>query len=219
MAVDVKICGLKDHQAVKAAVDGGARYIGFIFFPPSPRAVTPEQAIDLGQAVPADRLKVGVMVDPDDQLIEQTLPALDAFQLHGHETPERVRAVKEATGKIIIKGMSLGDASDLLPLPAYTEVADMILFDAKPPKTPGSLPGGNGLSFDWHLLERLSLHCPWMLSGGLHADNLADAVRLCRARIVDVSSGVEAEPGVKDIAKIRNFLNLAASLSPPAANT
>lgn len=219
MAIDVKICGVKDPQAVKAVVDGGARYIGFIFYPPSPRAITAEQAIDLGRAVPADRIKVGVMVDPSDEQIERVLPALDAIQLHGKETPERVAAVKEATGKLIIRSTSVGDEEDLQPLKAYAEVADMILFDAKPPKPPGSLPGGNGLSFDWRLLEGLHLPCPWMLSGGLDAGNLADAVRLCGARRVDVSSGVEIEPGVKDIAKIRAFLDLAASLSPPPPNT
>lgn len=219
MPVEVKICGLSNHEAVDAALGGGARYVGFMFYPPSPRAVTAEQAINLGKAIPSDRIKVGVMVDPNDEQVEQVLPALDAIQLHGKETPERVKAVREMSGKKIIKAMPIGDASDLLPLAAYTEVADMILFDAKPPKTPESLPGGNGLSFDWRLLARLSLHCPWMLSGGLHVDNLADAVRLCRAGIVDVSSGVEAEPGIKDIAKIRDFLNLAATLQPAAAAT
>ncbi|MGI9494144.1 MAG: phosphoribosylanthranilate isomerase, partial [Geminicoccaceae bacterium] len=177
MAVEVKICGLKDDVAVKAAVDGGARYIGFMFYPPSPRAVTAEEAIALGRAIPADRLKVGVMVNPSDEEIEQVLPALDAIQLHGKETPERIKAIKEATGKLIFRSSSVGDKEDLLPLKAYAEVADMILFDAKPPKTPGSLPGGNGLSFDWRLLEGLNLRCPWMLAGGLHVNNLADAVR------------------------------------------
>ena len=219
MAVEVKICGLKDDLAVKAAVDGGARYIGFMFYPPSPRAVTPEQAIDLGRAIPADRLKVGVMVDPSDEGIEQVLPALDAIQLHGKETPERIKAIKEATGKLIYRSSSIGDKEDLLPLKAYAEVADMILFDAKPPKTTGSLPGGNGLSFDWRLLEGVDLPCPWMLAGGLNADNLADAVRLCGARRVDVSSGVESEPGIKDSTKIRAFLDLAATLTPPGPDT
>ena len=214
MAVDVKICGLNDHLAVAAAVTGGARYLGFIFYPRSPRAVTPEKAIELGKGIPAGRIKVGVMVDPDDALIEQALPGLDAIQLHGKETPARVEAIKAATGRIIIKALRIGEASDLFPLVAYVDVADMILFDAKPPKTPDSLPGGNGLSFDWRLLEGLSLDRPWMLSGGLDADNLGDAVRLCRARAVDVSSGVEAEPGVKDTAKIQDFLNRAAALSP-----
>lgn len=212
MPIDVKICGLKDHRAVDAALAGGARYLGFMFYPPSPRAVTPEQAIELGRVVPADRVRVGVMVDPDDRLIDQVLEGLDAIQLHGRETPARVRAVKEKTGKIVIKALRIGDADDLVPVDAYAGVADMILFDAKPPRTPGSLPGGNGLSFDWRLLEHLDPGVPWMLAGGLDASNLADAVRLCHASAVDVSSGVERAPGEKDVAKIQMFLEKAASL-------
>lgn len=214
MPVDVKICGLKDHLAVDAAVQGGARYLGFMFYPPSPRAVTPEKALALGQSVPADCIRVGVMVDPDDRLVDQALAGLDAIQLHGKETPERVQAVKRATGKTVIKALRIGDADDLRPLAAYAEVADMILFDAKPPSTPGSLPGGNGLSFDWRLLDDLSLDCPWLLSGGLNVDNLVAAVRLCHAHAVDVSSGVESERGVKDVDKIRTFLRQAAALTP-----
>ncbi len=214
MAVDVKICGLKDPLAVDAAVEGGARYLGFIFYPPSPRAVTPEKALELGKSVPADRTRVGVMVDPDERLVDQALAGLDAIQLHGKETPERVREVKEATGKTVIKALRIGDAEDLRPLQSYAEVADMILFDAKPPAKPGSLPGGNGLTFDWRLLHDLCLDRPWILSGGLNAANLADAVRLCRASFVDVSSGVERAPGVKDPEKISQFLHHAATLTP-----
>ena len=212
MPIDVKICGLKDHQAVDAAIRGGARYIGFVFYPRSPRAVTPDQALELGRTVPPDRIKVGVTVDPDDDLVDQILPALDAIQLHGRETPERVREVKEKTGKTVIKALRIADRSDLEPLAAHAEAADMILFDAKPPTTPGSLPGGNGLTFDWRLLQDLKLDMPWLLSGGLDASNLADAVRLCRARAVDVSSGVEQAPGIKDVAKIQAFLERARDL-------
>ncbi|MGI9416278.1 MAG: phosphoribosylanthranilate isomerase [Geminicoccaceae bacterium] len=214
MAVDVKICGLKDRETVAAAVEGGARYLGFNFYPPSPRAVTPEEALALGEAVGVER--VGVMVDPDDRLIEDALHALDAFQLHGKETPERVRQVKEKTGKTVIKALRIAEAGDLAPLEAYAEAADIILFDAKPPTTPGSLPGGNGLSFDWRLLDGLTLDVPWILSGGLDVGNLGDAVDLCRASAVDVASGVESAPGVKDAAKIRAFLALAATLPAPA---
>ena len=214
MPIDVKICGLKDHLAMDAALDGGARYLGFMFYPPSPRSVAPEAAIELGRSVPSDRLRVGVMVDPDDRLVDQVLEALDAIQLHGRETVERVEAVKARTGKTVIKALRIGDADDLAPLGAYAEVADMILFDAKPPKTPGSLPGGNGLSFDWRLLQRLDLNVPWLLAGGLDVGNLDDAVRLCQAPAVDVSSGVENAPGRKDVAKIRAFLEKAAGLSP-----
>lgn len=215
MPIDVKICGLKDHLAVNAAVQGGARYIGFNFYPPSPRAVTFEQAIELGRPVPADCITVGVTVDPDDDLVDQVLEALQAIQLHGKETPARVRAVKDRTGKMVIKALRIGDAADLEPLQAYAEVADMILFDAKPPSIPGSLPGGNGLSFDWRLLDGLRLDRPWLLSGGLDVDNLSDAVRLCRADAVDVASGVESEPGVKDPDMIRAFLERAATLPAP----
>lgn len=217
MAIDVKICGLSDHQAMDAAIQGGARYVGFMFYPPSPRAVTPEQAIELGETVPPDRIKVGVMVDPDDEQIQQVLPAVDAIQLHGKETPERIRAIKQATGKLIIKSFSLGEPSDLLPLKAFAKVTDMILFDAKPPKSEGNLPGGNGLRFDWRLLDGLTLDRPWLLAGGLDVHNLADAVRLCGAGAVDVSSGVEASLGVKDNAKILDFLRLAAKLQPKAS--
>ena len=212
MPVDVKICGLKDHLAVDAALEGGARYLGFMFYPPSPRSVTPEAAIELGRSVPSDRVRVGVMVDPDDRLVDQTLEALDAIQLHGKETVKRVEAVKARTGKAVIKALRIGDADDLAPMDAYAEVADMILFDAKPPKTPGSLPGGNGLSFDWRLLQHLDLNVPWLLAGGLDVSNLGDAVRLCQASAVDVSSGVENAPGQKDIAKIRAFLKRAQDL-------
>ena len=214
MPIDVKICGLKTHQAIEAAVEQGARYLGFIFYPPSPRAVTPKEAFALGQSVPADRARVGVLVDPDDRLIDQVLAGLDAIQLHGKETPERVRRVKETTGKTVIKVLRIGDADDLRPLESYADVADMILFDTKPPSRPGSLPGGNGLAFDWRLLQDLALDVPWILSGGLDVTNLADAVRLCRASAVDVSSGVEREPGVKDLDKIRAFLRHAATLTP-----
>lgn len=214
MAIDVKICGLKDPEAVEAVVEGGARYLGFIFYPPSPRAVTPERAIELGRSVPADCMRVGVMVDPDDRLVDQALPGLDAIQLHGKETPERVRAVKARTGKTVIKALRIGEADDLRPLNAYAEVADIILFDAKPPPTPGSLPGGNGLTFDWRLLEGLTLNRPWILSGGLDQSNVGAAVRLCHAPAVDISSGVESAPGIKDVTKIRAFLAQTRALDP-----
>ncbi|MEM9626380.1 MAG: phosphoribosylanthranilate isomerase [Pseudomonadota bacterium] len=216
MPIDVKICGLRDHLTVDAALEGGARYIGFNFYPPSPRAITIEQAIELGRPVSADCMTVGVTVDPDDRLVDQVLDALDAIQLHGKETPERVRDVKARTGKMVIKALRIGDADDLRPLKAYAEVADIILFDAKPPKTPGNLPGGNGLSFDWRLLENLDLDIPWILSGGLDASNLDDAVRLCHATAVDVASGVESAPGQKDVKKIRSFLQRASDLPATA---
>ena len=213
MSIDVKICGLRDHVTVDAAVEGGARYLGFNFYPPSPRAVSPDEALELGKSVPDRHIKVGVMVDPDDRLIGEVAGALDAIQLHGRETPERLRSVKENTGKTVIKAIRIGDPQDLEPLQAYADVADMILFDAKPPSTPGSLPGGNGLTFDWRLLKDLTLDVPWILSGGLDAANVRDAIRLCHAPAVDVASGVESAPGVKDVTKIRTFLDQVRSLS------
>ena len=210
--VDVKICGLKTKETLQAAIDAGARYVGFNFYPPSPRAIAPEEALAFGQSVPAGCIRVGVMVDPDDSLIVQASPAIDAIQLHGKETPARVREVKDTTGKTVIKALRIMDPADLEPLQAFAEVADIILFDAKPPSAPDSLPGGNGLTFDWRLLLGLRLDVPWILSGGLNASNLSDAVRLCAASAVDVASGVERAPGVKDAAKIREFLERAARL-------
>jgi phosphoribosylanthranilate isomerase len=217
MPVAVKICGLTDAAALDAAVEGGARYLGFVFYPPSPRALTIEQAAELARGAPADRTTVGVFVDPDDDLLDKTLAqvSLEALQLHGAETPERVRAIKARTGRVVIKALKVAEPEDLAPVAAYAAVADLLLFDAKPPKEPGRLPGGNGLAFDWRLLRDLRVGCPWLLSGGLSAGNLEAAVTLCRAPAVDVSSGVERRPGVKDPAKIRQFLGLAAALEAP----
>jgi phosphoribosylanthranilate isomerase len=217
MPVEVKVCGLTDARSLAAAADGGARWLGFIFYPPSPRALSPRQAADLAAQAPATCAKVGVLVDPDDALLDEILREvpLDCLQLHGAETPARVAAIKARTGCRVIKALKLAQASDLAPIPGYAAVADMLLFDAKPPPDPGLLPGGNGLCFDWRLLQGLEVARPWLLSGGLSADNLAAAVRLCAARAVDVSSGVERRPGQKDPAKIRRFLEVAASLGPP----
>jgi phosphoribosylanthranilate isomerase len=217
MPVAVKICGLTDAAALAAAADGGARYLGFVFYPPSPRALSAEQAGALARLAPAHCRTVGVFVDPDDDLLDRTLAQapLGAVQLHGAESPERVAAVKARTGRVVIKALKVADAADLTPVAEYAAVADMLLFDARPPRDPGLLPGGNGLAFDWRLLQGLRIECPWLLSGGLSAANLAAAVRLCGAGAVDVSSGVENRPGVKDPAKIRQFLELAAALEPP----
>jgi phosphoribosylanthranilate isomerase len=216
--IDVKICGLTDAEALAAAAHGGARYLGFVFYPPSPRALSPQQAAALAALAPAGCQTVGVLVDPDDALLDEILGevALDALQLHGAESAERVAAIKAATGRLVIKALSVAEPADLAPLDAYAAVADMLLFDAKPPRTPGWLPGGNGLSFDWRLLQGLRITRPWLLSGGLSAANLEAAVRLCGARAVDVSSGVEDRPGHKAPAKIRHLLEVAAALGVPA---
>jgi phosphoribosylanthranilate isomerase len=216
--IDVKICGLTDPDAVAAAARGGARYLGFVFYPPSPRALGPRQAAALAAMAPAGCLTVAVLVDPDDALLGEILDqvAPDALQLHGPVPPARVAAIKAATGRLVIKALSVAEPQDLAPAADYAAVADMLLFDARPPPVPGTLPGGNGLAFDWRLLQGLAIDRPWLLSGGLSAANLEAAVRLCGARAVDVSSGVEDRPGRKDPAKIRHFLEIAATLGVPA---
>jgi phosphoribosylanthranilate isomerase len=218
MAVAVKICGLNDLAATTAAVEGGARYLGFVFYPPSPRAVTPELAADLAAMAPGDRTLVGVFVDPDDALLDRVLEQvpLHALQLHGAETPERVRAIRARSGRIVIKALAVAEPEDLAAVPDHAEVTDMILFDARAPKEPGRLPGGNGLAFDWRLLQDVRLGRPWLLSGGLSFANLEAAITLCRPAAVDVSSGVERRPGQKDPNKIRQFLDLARMLDTPA---
>jgi phosphoribosylanthranilate isomerase len=219
MAVAVKICGLNDPAALAAAVEGGARYLGFVFYPPSPRALSPERAADLAALAPGDRTLVGVFVDPDDALLERVLARvpLHALQLHGAETPERVGAIRARTGRIVIKALPVAEPEDLAAIPRHAEVADMILFDARAPKELGRLPGGNGLSFDWRLLQGLRLGRPWLLSGGLSVANLEAAIALCRPPAVDVSSGVERRPGQKDPDKVRQFLDLARALDAATA--
>lgn len=218
MPVAVKICGLTDAAALTAAIEGGASYLGFVFYPPSPRALSFELAGGLAERAPARCTRVGVFVDPDDATLDQVLARvpLDALQLHGAERPERVAAIKTRTGRTVIKALQVAEAGDFAPVAAYAAVADMLLFDARPPAEPGRLPGGNGLSFDWRLLQDLAVARPWLLSGGLSVDNLEAAVTLCSAPAVDVSSGVERRPGQKDPARISAFLDLAATLEPAA---
>lgn len=215
--IEVKICGLTDAAVLAAAVAGGARYLGFVFYPSSPRSLTREQAALLAAAAPPDRLKVGVLVDPEDDELERLLSEvpLDALQLHGSETPARVAAIKAATGRIMIKALKIRAREDLAAVADHAEIADLLLFDAKPSSAAARLPGGNGESFDWELLQGLHLARPWLLAGGLGSDNLERAVRLSGARAVDVSSGVEDRPGHKDPAKVRRFLEVAATLAAP----
>lgn len=211
--VRVKICGLNSPQSVAACVEGGADYVGFVFFPPSPRFVTPEQAGDLAQAVPKSIKKVGLFVDADDAAIEDTLVEahLDILQLHGKETPERIAHIKAEFGKPVMKVFSVSSAADIDAAKDFYSVVDLLLFDAKPPK--GSLlPGGNAVSFDWNLLAGRRFPCPWMLAGGLNIDNLAEAVRQSGANRIDASSGVEDAPGQKSPSKIKALLELAHRL-------
>ncbi len=216
MMLEVKVCGLTDASALAAAAAGGARYLGFVFYPPSPRSLSPERAAGLAKQAPAGCRTVGVLVDPSDAELGELLGLvpLDALQLHGAETPARVATIKATTGRTVIKALKIAGRGDLAAVQAYAEVADLLLFDAKPLRAP--LPGGNGETFDWELLKGLEATRPWLLSGGLSAANLETAVRVSGARAVDVSSGVEDRPGHKDPARIRRFLEVAAMLGVPA---
>jgi phosphoribosylanthranilate isomerase len=215
MTVRAKICGLNDPEAVHAAVEGGAAFIGFVFYPSSPRAVTPDRAAELATIVPASVGRVGLFVDAGDDEIDAVVSwaALDMLQLHGAESPERVSELRARTGLRVMKAISVAASADIERAPAYYEAADWLMFDAKPPKDmTGALPGGNALAFDWLLLKDWDFPLPWMLAGGLDAGNVAEAVRLSGARFVDTSSGVEDSPGVKDPDRIREFLMAVAGV-------
>ena len=215
MTIEAKICGINAAEAAAAAVEGGADYIGLVFFPPSPRSVTPLQAHKIAATVPPGVRKVALLVDADDVRIREILAAVpfDLLQLHGSETPARVAQIRSRFATPVMKAIKIAAAEDVAGADAYVRVADRLLFDAKPPKDlKGALPGGNALAFDWELLAGRSWPIPWMLSGGLNARNLAEAVRISRARAVDVSSGVEDKPGLKNPEKIRAFLAAAKAL-------
>lgn len=211
MVLDIKICGLKTPDAVAAALDGGATHIGFIFFPKSPRHITPQKAAGLRDAVKGRALAVAVTVDADDETLDEIVEAVkpDILQLHGHETPERVAFIKARYGLPVMKAFSVREASDLAAIAAYQGIADRFLFDAKPPKG-SDLPGGNGVSFDWELLAALDADIDYMLSGGLNADNIAEALHKTQAPGIDISSGVERAPGEKDVRLIENFFRAVA---------
>lgn len=202
----VKICGLRDVAMMQAAVGAGASYVGLVFFPKSPRNVTIAQAAEVARAVPAGIAKVALVVDADDALLDAitNVVPLDILQLHGHETPQRVAAIRARYGLPVMKAVGVADASDLAALDDYAKVADQILVDAKPPKD-ATLPGGNGLAFDWRLIAGRRWPVPWMLAGGLTPQNVAEAIALTGAAQVDVSSGVETAPGVKDAELIAAF--------------
>lgn len=208
MAIDlhVKYCGLRSRADVDAAAKAGARYVGFVFFEKSPRNVTLDAAATLAIEAPIGLCKVALTVDADNAFLDALtgLVPLDMLQLHGHETPRRVAEVKARYGLPVMKAVGVADADDLASLDAYAGVADQILVDAKPPKGT-DLPGGNGLAFDWRLIAGRDWQVPWMLAGGLMPDNVAEAARMTGARQVDVSSGVESSPGVKDVQRIAAF--------------
>ena len=212
MSVLAKICGLKTPEAVGAAVAGGASLVGFVFYSRSPRCVDPARVKQLEAGVPPAVRKVGLLVDESDARIAEILGNcdLDLLQLHGHETPERVAEIRARFGKPVIKAIPISESADLDRAAAYESVVDYLMFDAKPPKAmANALPGGNALSFDWTLLASRRFQRPWLLAGGLTADNLVDAVRISGAPMVDVSSGVEDRPGEKNVSKIKAFLDAA----------
>jgi phosphoribosylanthranilate isomerase len=210
MSVEVKICGLKTPAALEAALAGGADYVGLVFFPPSPRNVAPETAAALAAKARGRARIVALTVDPDDALLDAIVAAAapDLIQLHGDETPERVAEIRGRWGRRIIKAVPVETAGDVQEARRYQAVADLVLFDARAPAA-STRPGGNGAPFDWRSLLGLEDGLPFVLSGGLTPDNVADAIRLTGAAVVDVSSGVESRPGEKDPDLIRRFLRAA----------
>jgi len=210
MTPSVKICGLKTPETVDAAVQAGARYIGFVFYPASPRAVTPSQAAELAVAVPPGVAKVGLVVAPDDALLDEIarIVPLDMIQVHKVDDPVRLAEIGARVGLPVIAAAPIATADDVDAALRLAEAAQIVLFDAKPAED-STLPGGNGISFDWRLLSTRRIPKPWMLAGGLTPDNVAKAIALTGASQVDVSSGVEGASGDKDSAKIAAFIRNA----------
>lgn len=206
----IKICGLSTPDTLAAALEAGADMVGFVFFPPSPRTLTFDQAAKLGAQAEGRSLKVALSVNAGDELLGGIVAHLkpDLLQFHGKETPERLRAVKARFGLPVMKAIHVSDAADLAAVADYEHVADRLLFDARPPAG-AVLPGGNGAAFDWTILDNVRTACPWMLSGGLAPDNVAEAIRVTHAQGVDVSSGVETAPGAKSVELIRRFVEEA----------
>ncbi|KQT06904.1 phosphoribosylanthranilate isomerase [Rhizobium sp. Leaf386] len=211
MKTEVKICGLKTAEAVDKAVALGASHTGFIFFPKSPRNIEPDDAGRLADRIRGKAKIVAVTVDANSDILDEIVSVMspDMLQLHGSESPERVLTIKAVYGLPVIKALSIRDADDLSRIEPFIGIADRFLFDAKPPKG-SDLPGGNGVSFDWRLLETLDDSVDYMLSGGLNADNVGEALALTGATAVDTSSGVESAPGVKDLKRMEEFFDAIA---------
>ena len=213
--ISIKICGLTTQDAVQTVIRSGADYAGFVYYPASPRHIEPAQAASLRKLLPDSIPAVSVLVDPTDALLAQVASAMqpDFFQLHGKENPLRLAQIRATYPKIrIIKALSIRTGDDVAQAQHYNDVCDMLLFDAKAPKLPGMLPGGNGLSFDWALLKNREFTKPWFLSGGLHSENIAQALSETGAKMIDISSGVESAPGVKDPALIEAFIHKVRSI-------
>jgi phosphoribosylanthranilate isomerase len=210
MSLIVKICGLSTRETLDVALDAGADMVGFVFFPPSPRHLSLEIGRELGRQAKGRAIKVALTVDADNATLANIVEALapDILQLHGKETVARLRDIKQMFGLPVMKAIAVETPADLKPLPGYAAVADRILFDARAPRE-ATRPGGLGAVFDWHVLEKLDLQLPFMVSGGLNAGNVAEAVRVTRAGGVDISSGVERTAGVKDPEMIRSFIRAA----------
>ncbi|HEV2627977.1 MAG TPA: phosphoribosylanthranilate isomerase [Pseudolabrys sp.] len=216
MALAIKICGLTTPDALDVALTAGADFVGFVFFPPSPRNLGLEAARTLGAQVQGRAGKVALTVDANDDTIAAVVAALqpDMLQLHGKETPDRVVAVRTRFGLPVMKALPIATRADLASIRVYSDVVDRLLFDARPPPE-ATRPGGLGVSFDWTLLKDIKPGVPWMLSGGLDAGNVAEAIALTGAPGVDVSSGVERAPGEKDVGKIRAFIRAARMAEAP----
>jgi phosphoribosylanthranilate isomerase len=216
MALTVKICGLRTPAALDAALEAGADLVGFVFFAPSPRNLGLPSARDLGERVEGRAGKVALTVDATDDALRDIIEVLrpDMLQLHGKETPERVVQVRTRFGLPVIKALPIAERADLSPIREYASVSDRLLFDARAPRE-ATRPGGLGTPFDWRLLAGVNPGVPFLLSGGLDAGNVAEAVRITRAPGVDVSSGVESAPGIKDPARIREFVRAARAAQAP----
>ncbi len=218
MSVGVKVCGLSSKETLETAVSCGALFVGFVFYQRSPRVVTPAQASKLAYQLPPHVLSVGLFVDPDDAAIGQTLQQapMRVLQLHGDETPERCRAIRQQFHRPVMKAIRVSNSVDVEAAKRYVDAVDWLLFDAKVVSADphqATLPGGNGVSFDWTILAGRQWPVPWMLAGGLNAANIREAVKVTGAKFVDVSSGVETGPGIKSNAMIREFLDAARALA------
>jgi len=219
MSVKVKICGIKTPEALQAALAARADLVGFVFYPPSPRSLAPAVAGELAELARGRASITALIVDADDALIDEIVRKVDPdfLQLHGSETPERAAEITRRWGKPVIKAIKVETAADAAEALAYKDVARFILFDAKAPKDlAGALPGGNGLAFDWHLLDGVKDGVPYLLSGGLTPENVGAAIAATGATMVDVSSGVETAPGIKSPDLIRRFIDAARAVHAPA---
>lgn len=216
MTVKIKICGIKTHEALQAALEAGADYYGLVFFPPSPRNVSEETARALIEAAGGRARSVALLVDPSDEDVARVSEGVapDYIQLHGQETPERLKEIRQLCGRKLIKAVHIADPGDSAAAAAFSGLADIILYDAKPAADASmQLPGGNGVPFDWRLLAGIKESDAFMLSGGLSPDNVAQAIGATKAPMVDVSSGVERAPGEKDAGLIRQFIERVKSVA------